>query len=335
MVPKRRITRPLSHANARIQPDSTRVQVAHDREPAAEQQGLGRQLDEADRDPADEERGDRHRAHAAGEQLAAQDIADQRVTGRQAAQDGGNTLSFLRMGAFALAHCALSLVVIELTLSVDTLVLRGVLFVIGQIIIILFEGLVFSVQVTRLVLFERRCSSLRSRGRAPARRRGPHPRPAPGFSLVSCRQVGTDPPGANAMPRWRRYSRAPAMLYLFDVHFIAGTPTAKRSGRTGGSRDLCPAGCGWGSGSSRCSPGAGGSRSASATRAQRTIHDSVLVFRRREQDQLDTIRAIDIGIMAGRNLEEVAGGDARLDARLDHANYELARDAVAGVAHRA
>jgi hypothetical protein len=64
-------------------------------------------------------------------------------------------------------------------------------------------------------------------------------------------------------------------------------------------------------------------------------HPSVLVFRRREQDQLDTIRAIDIGIMAGRNLEEVAGGDARLNACLDHANYELAGNAVARVAHRA
>ena len=79
----------------------------------------------------------------------------------------------------------------------------------------------------------------------------------------------------------------------------------------------------------------GGARSNAGARTQRTDHDSVLMFRRREQDQLDTIRAIDIGIMAGRNLEDVAGGDARLNARLDHANYELARDAVAGVAHRA
>ncbi len=76
-----------------------------------------------------------------------------------------NTLSFLRVGAFALAHCALSLVVMELTLSVDNLVLRGTLFVIGQIVIILFEGLVVSVQITRLVLFEFFIRFLRLEGR--------------------------------------------------------------------------------------------------------------------------------------------------------------------------
>ena len=76
-----------------------------------------------------------------------------------------NTLSFLRVGAFALAHCALSLVVIELTLSVDNLVLRGALFVVGQIVIILFEGLVVSVQITRLVLFEFFIRFIRLEGR--------------------------------------------------------------------------------------------------------------------------------------------------------------------------
>jgi len=76
-----------------------------------------------------------------------------------------NTLSFLRVGAFALAHCALSLVVIQLTLLVDNLLLRGALFVIGQIIIILFEGLVVSVQITRLVLFEFFIRFIRLEGR--------------------------------------------------------------------------------------------------------------------------------------------------------------------------
>lgn len=76
-----------------------------------------------------------------------------------------NTLSFLRVGAFALAHCALSLVLIELTLSVDNIIVRGVLFVIGQIVIVLLEGLVVSVQITRLVLFEFFIRFIRLEGR--------------------------------------------------------------------------------------------------------------------------------------------------------------------------
>ena len=76
-----------------------------------------------------------------------------------------NTLSFLRVGAFALAHCALSLVVIELVLFVDNIVAQAIVFTLGQTIIIILEGLVVSVQTTRLVLFEFFIRFLRLEGR--------------------------------------------------------------------------------------------------------------------------------------------------------------------------
>lgn len=76
-----------------------------------------------------------------------------------------NTLSFLRIGAFALAHCALSLMVVELASAIDSFVLRAVAFVLGQALIIVLEALVVSVQITRLVLFEFFIRFLRLEGR--------------------------------------------------------------------------------------------------------------------------------------------------------------------------
>jgi V/A-type H+-transporting ATPase subunit I len=76
-----------------------------------------------------------------------------------------NTLSFLRVGAFALAHSALSLMVVELVSMIDSLVLRALWFVLGQLVIIVLEALVVSVQVTRLVLFEFFIRFLRLEGR--------------------------------------------------------------------------------------------------------------------------------------------------------------------------
>lgn len=65
-----------------------------------------------------------------------------------------NTISFIRVGAFALAHAGLSLAVVILADSTDNIVLDILIIVLGNIVIIILEGLVVSIQTTRLVLFE-------------------------------------------------------------------------------------------------------------------------------------------------------------------------------------
>jgi len=65
-----------------------------------------------------------------------------------------NTLSFVRVGAFALAHAALSHALLEIAAMVDLPVLQAVVLVIGHALIIVVEGLVVFVQTTRLILFE-------------------------------------------------------------------------------------------------------------------------------------------------------------------------------------
>jgi len=76
-----------------------------------------------------------------------------------------NTISFIRVGAFALAHAGLSLAVMVLANTVDNVILAGIVIVIGNIIIIVLEGLVVSIQTTRLVLFEFFIRFLRGTGR--------------------------------------------------------------------------------------------------------------------------------------------------------------------------
>ena len=76
-----------------------------------------------------------------------------------------HTLSFLRVGAFALAHGALSMVVIHLSQSVDAPLLQGAIFFFGQIAITLIEGLIVMIQTTRLILFEFFIHFLRFEGR--------------------------------------------------------------------------------------------------------------------------------------------------------------------------
>lgn len=65
-----------------------------------------------------------------------------------------NTISFIRVGAFALAHAGLSLAVIILSESTDNVLLAAVVILLGNIVIIILEGLVVSIQTTRLILFE-------------------------------------------------------------------------------------------------------------------------------------------------------------------------------------
>jgi V/A-type H+-transporting ATPase subunit I len=76
-----------------------------------------------------------------------------------------NTLSFARVGAFALAHAGLSSAVVALADSAGNPVLYGVILVLGNVLILLIEGLVVSIQTTRLVLFEFFTRFFRAEGR--------------------------------------------------------------------------------------------------------------------------------------------------------------------------
>ena len=64
-----------------------------------------------------------------------------------------NTLSFVRVGAFALAHAALESAVLGLADAVNP-VAAVVVIVVGNLAVIVVEGVVVSIQTTRLVLFE-------------------------------------------------------------------------------------------------------------------------------------------------------------------------------------
>jgi V/A-type H+-transporting ATPase subunit I len=65
-----------------------------------------------------------------------------------------NTLSFARIGAFALAHAGLSSAIVALMGATETPVAKAVVLVLGNVIVLVLEGLVVSIQTTRLVLFE-------------------------------------------------------------------------------------------------------------------------------------------------------------------------------------
>jgi V/A-type H+-transporting ATPase subunit I len=76
-----------------------------------------------------------------------------------------NTLSFVRVGAFALAHAGLSMAFSIMADSTDSLWLALLLMVLGNIIVIVLEGLVVSIQTTRLILFEFFIRFLQANGR--------------------------------------------------------------------------------------------------------------------------------------------------------------------------
>jgi V/A-type H+-transporting ATPase subunit I len=88
-----------------------------------------------------------------------------------------NTLSFARVGAFALAHAGLSAAVVALAANVDGIAAKTAIFVAGNVVIIAIEALVVSIQATRLVLFEFFARFLTGAGR-PFR-----PLPPPSFVL--------------------------------------------------------------------------------------------------------------------------------------------------------
>jgi V/A-type H+-transporting ATPase subunit I len=84
-----------------------------------------------------------------------------------------NSLSFSRVGAFALAHAGLSQAVVALA----GLAGHGgwLVLILGNLFILALEGLVVSIQTTRLVLFEFFIRFLRAEGR------GFSPLPAPDY----------------------------------------------------------------------------------------------------------------------------------------------------------
>jgi V/A-type H+-transporting ATPase subunit I len=65
-----------------------------------------------------------------------------------------NTLSFVRVGAFALAHAGLSAAIVALAEGAGGALSHGAVLVLGNIAAIVIEATVVSVQTTRLVLFE-------------------------------------------------------------------------------------------------------------------------------------------------------------------------------------
>ena len=77
-----------------------------------------------------------------------------------------NTLSFVRVGAFALAHAGLAAAINALSAGIGTRWLAFLVLVLGNALIIVIEGLVVGIQTTRLVLFEFFIRFLRGDGRA-------------------------------------------------------------------------------------------------------------------------------------------------------------------------
>lgn len=82
-----------------------------------------------------------------------------------ALQIGVNTLSFLRVGAFSLAHSGLCMAIVGLASAVSSRVLAFFVLLVGNVFVIVLEGLVAGIQTTRLVLFEFFVRFLRGAGR--------------------------------------------------------------------------------------------------------------------------------------------------------------------------
>ena len=76
-----------------------------------------------------------------------------------------NTLSFARVGAFALAHAGLSQAVVTLAGLTDHAWAAFLVLLLGNLLVIVLEGLVVSVQTTRLILFEFFIRFLKGEGR--------------------------------------------------------------------------------------------------------------------------------------------------------------------------
>jgi V/A-type H+-transporting ATPase subunit I len=76
-----------------------------------------------------------------------------------------NTISFVRVGAFALAHAGLASAINGLAAGTDSRLASWLILALGNLAVILVEGLVVGIQTTRLVLFEFFIRFLRGTGR--------------------------------------------------------------------------------------------------------------------------------------------------------------------------
>ena len=86
-----------------------------------------------------------------------------------------NTVSFARVGAFALAHAGLSAAVIALAHATGSAAGAAITVVAGNVLILVLEGLVVGIQTTRLILFEFFVRFFESRGREFRPLLPPHP----------------------------------------------------------------------------------------------------------------------------------------------------------------
>ncbi len=77
-----------------------------------------------------------------------------------------NTLSFARVGAFALAHAGLSSAIVALMDAADSGLAKGLILIVGNVVVIVLEVMVVSIQTTRLVLFEFFTRFMQAKGRA-------------------------------------------------------------------------------------------------------------------------------------------------------------------------
>ncbi|HXQ31847.1 MAG TPA: hypothetical protein VN790_07795 [Steroidobacteraceae bacterium] len=76
-----------------------------------------------------------------------------------------NTISFARVGAFALAHAGLAAAVVGLAAAAPGAIGRMAALCLGNLLILALEGLVVGIQTTRLVLFEFFVRFLKAEGR--------------------------------------------------------------------------------------------------------------------------------------------------------------------------
>ncbi|MCJ7558913.1 MAG: hypothetical protein MUP90_18650 [Gammaproteobacteria bacterium] len=77
-----------------------------------------------------------------------------------------NTVSFVRVGAFALAHSGLSMAIVGIAEAFESMSATLLVFIIGNLFVLTLEALVVGIQATRLVLFEFFIRFLRAEGRA-------------------------------------------------------------------------------------------------------------------------------------------------------------------------
>lgn len=77
-----------------------------------------------------------------------------------------NTVSFVRVGAFALAHCGLSVAIVGLADAAQSRFSQTLILLLGNAFVLALEALVVGIQTTRLVLFEFFIRFLRGTGRA-------------------------------------------------------------------------------------------------------------------------------------------------------------------------